>query len=277
VVIEGQMDFMSMKVFFMNKDHPMRRKLTHEPHVRPYFPVSSPHVITHLVFLTGTGTLCVNKDREHLKLLCEHYNVAQPVDNIMHFYQDFGSFRLKFERHSEFTTYTFYRYTEEKLFENNNDIFNIKNFPIFDVPSWWRTEIAGELLSFINLAIEENQRSLSDIEVVFKRNKVVGSHVMNEGASVYTDYRIHEDGSTRILLRNRFLREEDLGIVVQRILEIEQYRMMMLLGVPISKDITNSVLTINKELQTTAEKINEQDMKEYKDVFNNLTILLKKN
>ena len=43
-------------------------------------------------------------ERSHLLELCALYGVAEPAADATHFFEDFGNFRLKWERHSEFTT-----------------------------------------------------------------------------------------------------------------------------------------------------------------------------
>jgi len=154
------------------------------------------------------------------------------------------------------------------------------HFSITDVPVWWRSDIPGELLTFHNVLVKcvknhDGKNKEIDIDNIFNRNLVVGSDILNKSASFFTDFRIQDDGSTRLLLLNNDLEDEDLGIVIQKLLEIEQYRMMMLLGLPICRDVNKKVATINQELHIISEEINKPELKE-KDLIQRLSYLLKK-
>ena len=48
------------------------------------------------------------EDHAFLLKLCERYGVTPPQAGLSHFSHEFGPFRLKWERHTEFVTYTFF-------------------------------------------------------------------------------------------------------------------------------------------------------------------------
>lgn len=89
------------------KDHPQREALTVEVHARPYAVLQAPERATHLAMLSGDSA--ADDDRAHILKLCKRYNIAGPAEDMNHFMADFGPFRLKWERHTEFSTYTFFR------------------------------------------------------------------------------------------------------------------------------------------------------------------------
>src|SRR5690606_17905095 len=47
-----------------------------------------------------------------------------------------------------------------------------------------------------------------------------------------TDFRLHSDGMTRILLVDRGLYKHEVGPIVIRLVELETYRTLALLGLP---------------------------------------------
>lgn len=61
-----------------------------------------------------------------------------------------------------------------------------------------------------------------------------GSVIAGGDATIYSDFRITEGGFGRILLINRGLNDYRLGRMVRRIYEIETYRAMALLGLPLA-------------------------------------------
>ena len=56
-------------------------------------------------------------------------------------------------------------------------------------------------------------------------------------ATVWTDFRIGPDGYTRMLVHDHGLSPLRLGRVVRRIHEIETYRMMALLALPLARKV----------------------------------------
>src|SRR3546814_15154599 len=88
------------------RDHPLRASLNAEVHSRPFARLQSPERISHLALLSGEGA--AERERRHVAALCESRGVGGPPASASHFYCDLGSFRLKWERHTEFSTYTFF-------------------------------------------------------------------------------------------------------------------------------------------------------------------------
>jgi uncharacterized membrane-anchored protein len=76
---------------------------------------------------------------------------------------------------------------------------------------------------------------------------VIGSLVSGGAAQAFTDYRIHADGFSRILIYDRALGQRQAGRLVQRLLEIETYRMMALLALPIATSTGSEVARCERE------------------------------
>jgi uncharacterized membrane-anchored protein len=87
-------------------DHPLRHVLNNELHARPPVILSPPERISHLAIYSGEQGAA--EDHAALVRLCVRYGVTPPHAGINHFSCDFGPFRLKWERHTEFVTYTFF-------------------------------------------------------------------------------------------------------------------------------------------------------------------------
>jgi uncharacterized membrane-anchored protein len=74
-------------------------------------------------------------------------------------------------------------------------------------------------------------------------------------AAAWTDFRIHDDGFGRILIQDRGLGERQTGRLVQRLLEIETYRMMALLAFPVAGDAGPKVTRAENELAEVTAKM----------------------
>ena len=60
---------------------------------------------------------------------------------------------------------------------------------------------------------------------------LAGSKVL-QGGELWTDFTIQSDGFSRFVIRDAGMHSQQSGRLVQRVLEIETYRMMALLGLP---------------------------------------------
>jgi uncharacterized membrane-anchored protein len=65
-----------------------------------------------------------------------------------------------------------------------------------------------------------------DLAAIFRCETVSGSRVFGGAALTWNDFAVHEDGFGRILVRDISLDHLEAGRLVQRLLEIETYRMM---------------------------------------------------
>jgi uncharacterized membrane-anchored protein len=74
----------------------------------------------------------------------------------------------------------------------------------------------------------------------------VVTEVADGAALVVSDFRIH-DGFTRYLVLDRKLRRRQSGRTVQRLLEIETYRMMALLAFPVAREVSATLARAEQE------------------------------
>ena len=128
--------------FLSDKDHSFRYELTNELHARPFERIEDPAKITYYAMTSGEGN--TEADLKHIQALCQRMGVNPPAEHASHFSADFGAFRLRWERHSEFSSYTFLKETD---FESPFD-----NMPVSHVPVDWLKSIPGERIVGVHLA-----------------------------------------------------------------------------------------------------------------------------
>ena len=85
-------------------DHPDRRPLADEVHARPYEALETPGRATCVAVRVESADR--ERERAHLGALCERFGIAPPAPETIHFVAASGTLRLKWERHSEFSSYT---------------------------------------------------------------------------------------------------------------------------------------------------------------------------
>ncbi len=222
------------------RQHPLRFALTNELHARPFPVVEPPHQMTHLAFLRGEGSGA--EDRGHLGLLCRRHGVSPPDASASHFAADFGSFRLKWERHHEFTTYT--------LFRAGLPAEPFDDVAAKAVPADWLQAIPGDLLVALHLAVKPGLEGGADPAALgrwFVPDSLCGATVGRGAVELWTDFRIHADGATRMLVSGPAIDPRRVGRLVQRLCEIETYRTLALLGLPQARGIAAQVAAIDRQ------------------------------
>lgn len=209
-------------------NHPLRYSLSNEIHARPPPELIAPErlsyiAIQYLVDAAATASI------DDLARLCVMWGVPSPTPDVTHFNVEHSNIRLKWERHTEFVTYTFSRRGEfERPFE----------MPVITgVNEEWLATVSGELMVAIHLAVQPNHGFVPDLQDVvreFDDNYLVGAKVAGGNAIVLTDFIIHADQFGRMLVMDTKLGKRQAGRTVQRLLEIETYRMMALLSLPVA-------------------------------------------
>jgi len=230
------------------EQHPLRNRLASEIHSRPYTHVKAPARVSHIAMMNGEQA--GDEDLEHLRKLCRHFDVPQPADNATHFSQEFSNFFLKWERHTEFSSYTLYAFGEAGIpFEKS---------PLNRLPTDWLQNIPGQLISASHVVVETEQtpeRSIGETAALFDDNTVIGSQVLSGKALIWTDGRIHGDGFGRILVRDLGLNPRGLGRLVQRLLEIETYRMTAMLAYPLARKSIPEIAGIEQTLSKIVKEL----------------------
>ncbi len=222
-------------------DYPQRTLLNNEVHARPYERLTAPVRASYLALLTGIET--AEGERAHIKALCTRNGVNPPAAGANHFSNDLGIFRLRWERHTEFSTYTF---LHAAPFDAPFD-----DAPIRRVPEDWLKRLPGEVLTAVHLALEPSSkpvRSVDELSALFVADTLVGSKVLGSAAVALTDFQIHADGFSRTLIHDAALGSRQAGRLVQRLLELETYRMMSLLALPLAREYTPELFRLDKEV-----------------------------
>lgn len=234
--------------------HPLRDELDQEFHARPFERLKTPSLISHLALLSGPGRTAIDRDRAHVARLCNHYGVMPPTPDAVHLSVDCGPLRLKWERHSEFSAYTL-------IASVDDDTEPFADPPTQRLPPQWLAGLAGELLvaTHLDLRREPNPPPiLEQLQTLLGAGLLNGCRAADDAATVWSDFRIHPDGFTRILVLDRGLRETQAGRLVQRLLNIETYRIMAMLAFPLARQTGPEITRIEERLADLTAHMNQQ-------------------
>ncbi|EDP63832.1 uncharacterized membrane-anchored protein [alpha proteobacterium BAL199] len=239
------------------KFHSEREALTLELHDRPFRPMAAPLRISHLAIATGERG--GERDQVQFASLCRRFGKAEPAASAKHFTVDLGPFVVKWERHTEFSTYTLLR---EEPVEHPfaETVFGL-------TPKEWVDELFGEVMVAVHLTVTDDGEELDTNRLSrwFDGNPVFGSTLADSRAILYGDLRTHDDGFERLILRAGEFEPMLLGQLVQRVLELVTYARFAMLSLPIARSASPRLEEIERGLADVAGTLahgNRQDSDE---------------
>jgi len=250
----------------MQATHPLREALHHEVHARPYERLAAPLVLSHVAMVNGDGQAA----REHLSALLAQRHLPGPASDLSHVSTDIGGVRLRWELHGEFQTCTFW-----KQLADPPDGF--ESGPLRDVPNDWLMSQPGQWLVGLHVLVKPSLGEHAELPPLVRQGldeeTLVGARVMEGTAEVYTDFRLQGDGFARWVVIAHETTPRRLGRLVQRLLEVETYRMMALLGLPVAREVGAALVGAEKALAEVAERIRHAQPSEEPDLLRRLTEL----
>jgi len=229
-------------------DHPLRVPLAAELHARPFLRLTGSASVTHYAIYSD------NNPEIHdrlLRSLCIETGIGMPADGARHHaaFSPFG-WQLKWERHTEFSTITFV------VPRRDGEYFN--DHAIKGVPQCWLDMLSGVRFHALRMELLSGSAADSvcnDLRAWMDGPILVGSNVLG-GGKVFSDWSIGPDGHMRMLAVDEAFREEQGGRLLQRLYEIETYRMMALLALPVAQRLSSELDEIHISLQKLMRGMN---------------------
>ena len=223
--------------------HPDRDLLAGELHARPPLPLATPVSISRLANVTEPGARR-GAAIEHLALLCRRYGVTPPAPGADFVLADFGRFSLRYERHTEFDGWTFFRPGQDAAAPDP-----FADSAIEAVPTDWLEDLPGKTLVACHIAvIRTGGEDEPPPPGCFVPDNLAGASLSAGAATCWTDFRLGPDGFTRLLLQDHGMTAALAGRLAQALWEIETYRMLALLALPAAR-------AVSAELGPASEKL----------------------
>ncbi len=223
--------------------HPQRERLHNELHARPSIYFSEPAHLYHYAFFAD-----VQAHAAMLVQLGETTGVACNADAAQQILT-FDGMVLKWERHTEFSTLTLM-------------VPKVEGSESWAAPPAWLTQvIESQQANSINatLVLVENADAWLGSAEAYGFNDPAGSQVGGGDATVWSDFHLDAAGFNRLLVLNNGLNAFRLGRMVRRLLEIETYRMMASLSLPLAKELAYELEGYEVELGELSDRNAEQE------------------
>jgi len=229
------------------EDHPLRYQLANELHARPFPSVPCPGGAVFLAVKQPRQAAKRDRgrDRAHLLALLDRFGADHPAPEATHYFGDLGRFRLKWEQHTEFVTYTAF------MDGNGGRAFDPTAWEVF--PEDWLAEAPGTRMTSAHIRIDPMPEAREDVSDLVSDwlvpESLAVSLVLDETAVIAGDFRIDSTGHMRFaVFCAPAAGHRRIGRIVQRICEIETYKSMSMLGLPRARRISRRMGDIDESL-----------------------------
>jgi uncharacterized membrane-anchored protein len=248
--------------------HPQRIALHNEIHARPPEAMGAPLAISHIVMVADSAGR--EASRAHLAALLRDHHLPQPDVQSTHVRMDVGAFRVRWELHTEFVTWTFSRAFDAAGFGEREPSSAMEA-----VPQQWLAQLPGQCIASLHLWVLAARDSAGTtlIKHILNEDTLVASTVADGNGEVYTDFALHADGFSRMVLLAGGFTPRRLGRLVQRLIEIDTYRMTALLGLPAAREAALVLASAESELAQLAGSIRAAGRHEEPQLLDRLTKL----
>jgi uncharacterized membrane-anchored protein len=221
------------------KVHPLRDAALDELHARPFHRLETPRRIMHFAFQVNQDE--AKRDREAVAAMCDRHMFLAPTPGSAYHRLIRPGFNLRWEQHSEFTTQTW------DFPMSNRAALKPEGHTPLPMEDFWQP---GPMLVALDIVVLKLNHSRG-IEATFDETSLAHSRTDDGLAEAFTDFKRDTKGFTRIVLVDHGMGDVAIGSLVQRLIEIETYRTLALLGLPEARRIAPQV----REIEITLAKL----------------------
>ena len=235
------------------REHPLRHELIEEIHARTYNDFSGRGRFIRYIYLTPDGD---QKIMDYVnKFLSSHGHPSAKTD--MKFLRlDMDGYALRVERHTEFITISFIEQGRPSKAGLDSAAFDPSALP--HLPFDWISQMPCEVFHAIWLEIggkPEFKLSQQDARNILSSRAAPGNIISHNAAQLHLSFDKDENGFTRAVLFNSKIQANRLGRVVQRVMELETYRFLAMIGFSVIQKYSPVLNKMNKALNALTEDI----------------------
>jgi uncharacterized membrane-anchored protein len=236
--------------------HALRGRILAELHARPFVPMEVPKRILHFAFMTDPAAAA--KAREALEAFCRDRAYPIPAPGAKQHWVELPPAILRWEHHGEFMTYS-WDLPQGTCTAGPADVRHRAFRPGADELSSFMRLLPqpGPLLVAADLHLLPEGPCDDGWRSLFEPDRLAGSEVMDGAAIAATDFHPDAFGFVRILVLDRRLTPGEAGILVRRLLEVETYRTLALLGLPEAEAAAPVIRRIETQLPLLVQRIRE--------------------
>ncbi|MCZ4273272.1 DUF3422 domain-containing protein [Maritalea porphyrae] len=222
-------------------DHTLRVPIQEEIHARLIPPLQAPLRARRIVFLVGRQADQMAYVSAQLHGWCGEVGIEPPDKNWRQFSFSNERYDVTWEAHTEFVTLTWYAPINDKSARPKGiGLEVLKQFPI---------------ITAARIDVVERKEISPSALLGFEPKSLCLSRVGVGNAQIGTDFQTDENGFTRFEIAIHQLSSIKTGILVRRLLEIDTYRTMALVGLADARIQSRIVGGLETELSALNEEI----------------------
>jgi uncharacterized membrane-anchored protein len=249
--------------------HSQYRELHAELLARPFPVVSGQVMVAHRVVLFAPSEAAAHG--EALAALAGYPDVvAKPSEHGFQLLR-MGKIDLRIERHTEFTTFTIICPQAAVLFAES---------ALDQLPAGWFDSIPGRIMAAVEIASEQvpvqeagAAKTMERISEIFGQERVIGGWIVERVASVWSHFRLDGRGATRFLVQGHRLSPGRYGRLLQRLVEIETYRLLAMLSLPLAREVLPQIDALEAQHLALVERVGVMDAGDERVLLSDLTNL----
>ena len=225
--------------------HPLRSAVIGEVHARPFAGIEPPRRVLHFAFMMDADL--AEQDRKAYAAFCEARGQRGPDARAKYHRLELANCALRWEQHAEFTTYSWgFPSTDRTAFQTPTAAYLelMKDLP----------QPGPHLVSADLHYVAES--SAKNWQTAFDPASLAACRTAEGDALAATDFHVTADGFVRILVLGRKLAPLRAGALIMQLLELETYRSLCLLGLPVAQALQPAIREFERRLASiTTEMI----------------------
>lgn len=237
-------------------DHPLRYEMVNELHARPSPRLTAPCTAVYVAFkeLRDAASRDRSADLAHLSDLVLRHGAPAPQAQTGHYSAQLGRHELRWESHSEFVSYA--GFTPGRP----GRPFDPALAELF--PAEWQARAPGRRVAAAIVHVLPMPDDPDQIDPLlaswFARDGLVAVQVLDGSGVAATDFRVDPAGWMRFAV---FVGPEvgagRIGRIVQRLLELETYRAMSMLGLPRARALSSTMNVLETRLTALVDRLGD--------------------
>lgn len=227
-----------------------RNTLNSEWHARPNVSLPAPFRCTHVVNFRDGQTQ--DECRQALAQFCRAHGQPPPSEDSRHHLLEVGPSLIKWESHTEVTAHTIL------VAGNGSPLFSESALDF--LPEDKHRELRegmflGVKVEVMNETPEDDPEGLQLARSLLGSNAIYGGWMANSSAIVWSSFRVDSQGFVRLLIIDRDLSQERLSRLLQRMLEMESYRLLAMKALPVARTVMGALELLEPQLDAVMRRL----------------------
>lgn len=239
--------------------HGQRAQALGEVHARPAPSIAVPRTLIKLAFVTEGGK---SVDQAVLAELSRQNGVSPPSKEARHHRIAARNGSLWWERHTEASTYLWEGEAAKSL-----------SAPATGHPFGDAFPAPGLLIASVRIDVLTWTDDIESYCDVFDRQTMCASLTEGDRAAVITDFRQDENGMTRIVILDKGMTPQRIGALAQRLFDIEIYRTLAMLGLPLAQSLSPRMRKAEDRLAELTHRMRTMEAGDAEELLNEFTSL----